>query len=376
MIEFIYNRTKSFINYNLLLFCYFFVLFITVLSVKCDLTLFINFFRLIFVYIVIGIGGFICNDLFDEQSDKIAQKNNISSTLSRKKLMLLTILLWSIGLITAKYISTIIFAILFLQISLLVIYSAKPFRLKEKGIWAILIDGLYAHLLPGIVLLIFINHYSTQVFVPLSFLLFSFGIGLRDILSHQLYDYPNDVKSNTKTYAVSYLNHAQKLHDVFYQLIALFIPLLWIEISFKLNQYYFIWQLILYMIILSILYLKNKSILLNSRHDLYVRLFVIITGLSLIYINLINENYFVIILLAHPYLMGSIRTHAHWTFLKCMYMLRVIFGKIFITVIPIIINKLLYLIFKLFGRDLTKEPLYQSENEFECIKKFKQFWRN
>jgi hypothetical protein len=57
-------------------------------------------------------------------------------------------------------------------------------------------------------------------------------------------------------------------------------------------------------------------------------------------------------------------------------MLRVIFGKIFITVIPIIINKLLYLIFKLFGRDLTKEPLYQSENEFECIKKFKQFWGN
>jgi len=376
MVEFIYNRTKSFINYNLLLFCYFFVLFVTALSVKCDLALFTNFFRLIFVYIVIGIGGFICNDLFDEQSDKIVGKKNISSIFSRKKLMLLTILLWSIGLITAKYISTIIFEILFLQISLLVIYSAKPFRLKEKGIWAILIDGLYAHLLPGIILLIFINHYSTQVFIPLSFLLFSFGIGLRDILAHQLYDYPNDVKSNTKTYAVSYLNNAQKLHDVLYHLIALFIPLLWLELYLKLNQLYFIWHIIPYIIILCILYVKNKSILMNSRHDLYVRLFVIITGLSLIFISLINENYFVIILLAHPYLIGFIRTYSHWTYLKCIYWARVIFGKIFITLLPITINKLLYLIFKLFGRDLTKEPLYQSENEFECIKRFKQFWRN
>ena len=358
-----------------MLYVFFFVLFITVIPIKIEHVLF-EFILLLLAYVTIGIGGFLLNDFTDVESDKIADKKNISNLLKPKKILASIMLLWLIGLFIAWRLSPSILGLSILQLILLVIYATKPIRIKERGVWGIFLDAIYAHVLPEIILLAFINKYTNEVFIPVSFLLISFSIGIRDIVAHQLQDYSNDLKSNTKTFAVENYNSAIRLVNIFRYFVAILIPLFWLELHHKCNQELFICLIFIYIIVISIIYSRNKKLLSHGINDTFLRLFIILSGSYLIITSLTNQTYFQIIFIAHPYLLGFFRTYIQYSYLKVIYVIKVIFGKLFITIIPLFINKILYIVFKTFGRDLKTKPLYNSKNEFNCIKKFKQFWNN
>lgn len=358
-----------------MLYVFFFVLFITVIPIKIEYLLF-EFILLLLAYVTIGIGGFLLNDFTDAESDKIAGKKNISNVIKPKKILFSIILFWTIGLFISWGLSKGILGLVVLQLVLLIIYATKPVRMKERGIWGILLDAIYAHVLPELILLAFIHKYTNEVFIPTSFLLISFSIGIRDILAHQLQDYSNDLKSNTKTFTVEHYKSAIKLANIFRYFVAILIPLFWLELHHKCNQKLLIYLVFIYIIVISIIYSRNKKLLSNSINDTFMRLFIILSGTYLIIASLISQTYSQVIFISHPYLLGFFRTYSQYFYLKGIYVIKIVFGKLFITIIPLFINKILYIVFKACGRDLKTKPLYNSKNELNCIKKFKQFWNN
>lgn len=84
------------------------------------------------------------------------------------------------------------------------LYSIRPFRLKERGIWGVLCDATGAHFFPS---LLMVAGMSRAVGDGLDFLWFSFVglwalmLGIRGILWHQYLDMENDRKTHIRTFA-------------------------------------------------------------------------------------------------------------------------------------------------------------------------------
>lgn len=149
--------------------------------------------------------GYLLNDFFDREKDALAGKKNFLAGKSQWSIMLLFLVAFIILLLPWKWLPFDVFsaALIGLQILLFLIYSAPPFRLKEKGIAGIIIDALYAHALPVILAA---YTYSLAAGKPLSIipisLLFiwqSFS-GIRNILLHQVDDLQSDKKSGAKNF--------------------------------------------------------------------------------------------------------------------------------------------------------------------------------
>jgi 4-hydroxybenzoate polyprenyltransferase len=295
-----------------MLYANFFVLLLLCNSIYRN-EIFIDFFTLLISYIFIGIAGFLLNDFFDAEPDRIARKNNITLKYKPIYVAIVIFILILSGLALSSIISISIVYLLLVQLALLIAYSVKYIRLKERGFWGILTDATYAHLIPEIILLILINKYSNQIFVPVFFLLMSFSIGLRDILIHQLKDYENDKKSNTKTYVSSRPTKASSYIDMLNIAIAAFILLFVFELYWVTN--------IKYMLILSgtlgITYLYIILIDTNEHlNDAYIRAYIICTSLLLGFMLNQSKLFIGLVFLLHPYILSFLSRNAQALYIK------------------------------------------------------------
>jgi len=84
------------------------------------------------------------------------------------------------------------------------LYSARPFRLKVRGVWGVLADASGAHLFPTLFAVFLLYHWTraeqTAAWV-LVIALWSFAAGVRGILWHQLEDAVSDRKIGLRTFA-------------------------------------------------------------------------------------------------------------------------------------------------------------------------------
>lgn len=78
-----------------------------------------------------------------------------------------------------------------------ILYSMKPFRLKERGAWGIIFAALAQRVLPIILVFSIFNHFQLDTVV---FLILCLLIGFRWILVHQLQDRHGDLKAKIQTY--------------------------------------------------------------------------------------------------------------------------------------------------------------------------------
>jgi len=163
---------------------------------------------------IVGLGGvgYTINDLFDRSQDQIVGKPNIflnASRLNRFAVIFISILL-AIGPWLWLPCNTILIGLLVIELGLFIIYSIPPIRLKEKMWLGVFVDGLYALVIPAIVVIsvteLALNDTGYESFSVnlwkaslVGWLLVS---GIRKIVSHQQLDYSKDVVSNTKTLAV------------------------------------------------------------------------------------------------------------------------------------------------------------------------------
>lgn len=151
--------------------------------------------------------GYLTNDLSDRSSDALAGKENATSKLSKASIYSLLILFLVLAILPWYYLpfDSISIVLIASELVLFVIYAFPPFRLKEKGVFGLITDALYAHVVPAILasytfILVSEKNFKDYYFLLSAILVWQFFSGLRNILSHQLKDYPNDLESHTKTF--------------------------------------------------------------------------------------------------------------------------------------------------------------------------------
>jgi hypothetical protein len=78
-----------------------------------------------------------------------------------------------------------------------------PIRIKERGLWGLIADALYAHAIPAVMAAYTYTLISQQVpdlvFISMLFS-WQFCVGVRNVLLHQLSDLESDKQSGTNTF--------------------------------------------------------------------------------------------------------------------------------------------------------------------------------
>jgi 4-hydroxybenzoate polyprenyltransferase len=302
--------------------------------------------KLLPAYLLVGISGYFLNDLFDKKADALSDKFNITNIINKYALVFIIILFGLLGFYLLFTISKKANLVLIFQFLLLLGYSLPYIRLKEKGIFGLFTDALYAHVIPGIILLYILQEYCVIPFtIWASFVVFLIFMGLRDITIHQLEDIEKDRQSNIKTYAIK---HQKTIHNQINTLsilaaIALCIFLFFIQTAF--NSFLYLLLFILLSISYVVYFLKNKNLV---KKDL-MHNYIILSSVLFLYLLLESQNYMGIVLLLHPYFLQKTKS---------------LINYILITIIPLGINYCLYFFFILLGRNLKEKPLCKKQIEF------------
>lgn len=146
--------------------------------------------------------GYILNDYFDKSIDRISGKPNAIDSLSDWQQIFALLIAPLIGFIAFIPFYQYKFAVMFVLLSYLfsILYSAYPFRLKEKGVLGITCVSLAEMVFPALIVFGIFEHFmlDTLLFATLYFL-----IGLRWILVHQFIDRDNDIQANIETFAAT-----------------------------------------------------------------------------------------------------------------------------------------------------------------------------
>jgi hypothetical protein len=148
-----------------------------------------------------GAYGHIVNDIFDIPQDRLAGKKNFMENVPVSLRWLLAILSILVGFSPFFFFDLAKGAaiVLFADYVLATIYSAPPFRLKEKPYFSFLTDAIAVHLLPiWMAFALFSSFGSTPFFIAASF--WAFFAGLRGIIVHQLWDEENDGRAGVVTF--------------------------------------------------------------------------------------------------------------------------------------------------------------------------------
>lgn len=200
-----------------------------------------NFFALIlfvFSFVNVGILGYIINDISDEKADLLAGKTNVTHRLNIVQKTAITIATAGFGIIPISFYAPVVIPFLLAELLLLFSYAFPPFRLKEKGILGVLADSFYAYLIPSFVLLVYLEMQNkVDLFFWFFLPVFSFFLGVKNILAHQLEDFDNDTISGSRTFAIDNMNLAKSMNkfalflSVFTWIISLFYLLLFGKID-------------------------------------------------------------------------------------------------------------------------------------------------
>lgn len=152
--------------------------------------------------------GYLTNDLADRKKDALAGKSNGTAHLSTVSIVVLVITFLVIANVPWMYLPTdgISAVLIVSEIVLFVLYAFPPFRLKERGFLGVLTDALYAHVVPALLAswtfyLIGERSYEGFFYFAIALTIWQLFSGVRNIVSHHLKDYENDMASGTTTFA-------------------------------------------------------------------------------------------------------------------------------------------------------------------------------
>lgn len=149
--------------------------------------------------------GYLVNDLFDIEKDTKAGKKNFLAGKPTSLIVLFFLLSGSLMLYPWGYFENNRYSgtMIITELVLFIIYSAPPIRLKERGVWGLIVDALYAHALPVVLISYTYSLEGNKVF-PLApvLLLFIWQMlnGIRNILLHQADDMQTDKNTNVKNF--------------------------------------------------------------------------------------------------------------------------------------------------------------------------------
>lgn len=156
----------------------------------------------LFIWMVFSAAlGYYINDVYDNKHDAISGKYNYSAKHSPvMQTVIASILIVAIWL-DWHFLNNeeLVGVLLATQIMLFFLYSSPFLRLKENPILGVVVDSLYAHLIPGIIVYFTIlSSVESPIYLAVC-LFWMLVVGLRNIVNHQLSDFENDKRSGTVT---------------------------------------------------------------------------------------------------------------------------------------------------------------------------------
>ena len=161
---------------------------------------------LLFAITCVAAYGHIINDCFDVEVDQQVGKSNSMTQFSpwRRTLFCLALAVLGFSLPILMNFGTLPIVLLGINYLLPTLYSAPPFRFKEKGILGIISDAAGAHAIPTLFIATTFSHLVAATTPQVTGLAsaataWSFFAGIRGILLHQLWDRNDDLKSSVKT---------------------------------------------------------------------------------------------------------------------------------------------------------------------------------
>lgn len=312
-------------------------------STPVDIKIFLSLFL---SYLFTGISAFLVNDFYDQEIDLTAGKPNLTVKVNSYFIGFVVFLGFAVSFALIQSISLFGSYLLLCQFVALLVYSHPAVRLKTKPILGVITDSVYAYIIPVLLLLVV---YEVEITEPtyLAFLLFNFCIGIRDILIHQKKDEVNDLKSGISSFAIRYKARVQAVIIIF-EFIASYSLCLFLIINFwnSENQNYVLGIVTAYLLTPLLPFFKIQKLI---EINYLLRFYVVVSSFIIFFWLFDEKKYYFIILLIHPYIISIIQFFRP-------FILQLLIQIKHIT--SLIVNYLLYFLFKLVGRDLKKKPLY------------------
>lgn len=179
-------------------------------------SLFSNLGTLFFIMLSLVIGAIyvsIINDITDIKDDISAGKENRMAGFSSSVQFLLPTICLLLGaaflifFYWPDYLSCIFYLIPWLSFTM---YSFKPIRLKNRGVWGVIADASGAHIFTSL-LMVSYTYFSIKQPVNMVWMLliaiWAACFGIRGILWHQFHDRENDIRSGIETFATKRKPH-------------------------------------------------------------------------------------------------------------------------------------------------------------------------
>ncbi|RLI76666.1 hypothetical protein DRP04_12450 [Archaeoglobales archaeon] len=150
----------------------------------------------------LGSYGYVANSYGDKEQDAKVGKHPEVQFFSDREIKAILILLAILSLSIPLYFPDLKIRLLGIITFLLVtFYSIRPVRLKERGIWGILTAALTQRPLPFLLFVFLVPVHNP--FISYFLIGWLSLIGIAVILSHQLFDYENDVKAGVETWVTN-----------------------------------------------------------------------------------------------------------------------------------------------------------------------------
>ena len=143
------------------------------------------------------------NDLTDLEEDKLAGKQNRLEEKPRYFALILIAVCIFAGVIAAFFLSGITLVLYCCAWIVFTLYSVPPFRLKKRGFLGVLADASGSHVFPQLFAISALTDWCHKEIDWVWFCavgIWSFALGLRGILWHQLKDRDNDKIIGIKTF--------------------------------------------------------------------------------------------------------------------------------------------------------------------------------
>lgn len=175
--------------------------------------------------------GFLINDFCDMPYDIATGKKRGVHELPKSVFIAIILVVVFISALHLLYLKEILYIIAYITSYLLAtLYSVPPIRFKNRGLAGIVVNGLIEKALPVLAIFAFFNHFGIDTLI---FLAASFSFGIIEIVTHQIYDYENDLRTEIHSFVtIIGINKALKTHKYFICPISgLFIVLLCFVIS-------------------------------------------------------------------------------------------------------------------------------------------------
>jgi 4-hydroxybenzoate polyprenyltransferase len=165
--------------------------------------------RLLLAIVAVAGFGYVLNDVFDVEEDRRRGKANTMASLRRWQQTALLLLLASLSVapLVGGPFGWVSFLLIAGNLTLPLLYSIPPIRLKERGILGAMMDALGAHVVPTLFFGISMAGVSesTPGWRLTGFVLAAAGwallTGLRGIIVHQVRDRESDLGAGVRTFA-------------------------------------------------------------------------------------------------------------------------------------------------------------------------------